>query len=157
MQSVSHGVLEPRDLKVIQTMAHNQELNGAFTSELAIDAEAGVLIAMQNFAFRDTSVVSNKLRNSDLLFFQWKRMAERQRASVRGLKQVWRYCIVNPVTIAVIEQCLRIQRTAGPITFERGSDELACLVETPNGRGVVFLLQDFCKALGFKNIVSVTL
>lgn len=155
MVSASGGILKPANLGIVRVTSKPHVEKDKFTSETAIDPLAGVLVVTQNFKDNDVSG-KHRLQNSDLLFSQWKHFAKSK--GVAGLKQIWQYSITNPVTVAVIEDCLKAQRgrKKPSSTFPKSSRQLAMLCRTPNGKGFVRMLTDHAHTLGFKGIKEVT-
>lgn len=88
---------------------------------------------------------------SDVWYLTFSRLMESKGLPLDGLKGVMRNTIINGETLELIFRALGVNSKAGvhrwPGTeFDAGSDEMAALLATPNGRGKI-ILQTYCSAL----------
>jgi len=135
------------------------------------DVTRGVIHAEFNYASQDTH---KKLKDiplrpalSDILFLQYKKLAEAAGKPVRNLKFIARVKIENPQTGALITEAhkrrdapednvipgwkvWRISDVTGP-----GNEVVKTLAASDNGKASVFILSDWAGYLAGKSIVAV--
>ena len=94
---------------------------------------------------------------SDVVFLEWQAQAQDNGHDVQGLKYVFRYEVVNPNTVVIVEQATgRLRRSLWPgLTFPMSDERGRAILGTPNGAGVAYLLATHKEQLGDKTIESV--
>ncbi|KXS95179.1 hypothetical protein AC578_11151 [Pseudocercospora eumusae] len=113
----------------------------------AVDPKAGFMIALELDKKSDITTGPSRLQASDLLFQQYRSIAQEWNEKLNRLEFVWHFSITNVVTGRVIKHLLVPKQRGSGKTFKKGSDELAVLLRTPNGKTVLYMLHDYCSTL----------
>lgn len=98
------------------------------------------------------------LQMSDILFWEYARVARTHNISPQRIKGIVRHQITNEDTIGIIKEIYEREkkdRTKHDISIEPLSDEFFALLGTPNGSATMYMLGDHPQAIGKKAIGSI--
>lgn len=120
----------------------------------------GVIIAANNDRSKDTFADSDKLRFSEILFWEYKMAAEsnERKAKVSKLNWVFRNKIVNTDTTALILEIHKRRDNSDKEqqwTMKDDADAFLALIGSDNVKSVVWLLNDHVNAFVRKGIPSI--
>jgi hypothetical protein len=116
----------------------------------------GSIICWSNYKERDTNAPENRLQWSEAMFEAYQMLAIRSLQSVKNIRTIWRYWIVNKDTVAIITEGggQQVENTCYT-QFRVGESAFYALLGSPNGSGVVRMLTEHAQAFGRKTIESV--
>lgn len=95
------------------------------------------------------------LHISDILFWEYGRIATTHNISPEKIKGIVRHQITNQQTKGIIEEIYKREKkdpTKHDISIDPLTDEFYALIGTPNGAAVAYMLGDYPQAIGKKTI-----
>ena len=128
-----------------------------------ISATQGSILCINNNKLEDHNAPESWFEWSDIIFQVYQMEAAKKLQSLRRLRTIWRFWIVNPDTRRILGEA-RVHSSPEDqglpyIEYRPGGTKndggFFALLGCPNGSGIVRMLTDHCSALGNKTIESV--
>jgi hypothetical protein len=100
---------------------------------------------------------------SDIVFVEWQTQAQNRNRDIKGLKYIFRYQIVTPETVAIIEEAASGKKNlpwpgvtiSMTDEYEEHDRRGMAILGTPHGTGVAYLLSTHKAQFGQRIIESV--
>ena len=120
----------------------------------------GVIIAAKNDASNDKFTGDDRLRFSEILFWEYKMTADsrERKASVHNLQWVFRNNIINADTMALIGEIHKRRADPGveqQWTLENDGDAFLALIGSDNVKSIIWMLNDHVIAFARKSVASI--